>query len=183
MRLDPARLTAIVVVFAGCQFEMSCGSKTLNMDKAREFIASNLEGHTGVKPTQVTCPESVKAKKDATFECTAAFEGGAEAKVTLKQTDDKKGIVEIAKITGILLANRLEAAIAEHFGTKFNVHLKAECGPRVRPAKAGDTFTCKATDAGGASGTVTVKVKDADGNVSFKLDRPAAPPPAPPPAP
>jgi hypothetical protein len=170
------------LLFVGCQFSASCGNKNIDIEKGREFVSSALESQVGQKPTSVTCPEKVAAKKDATFECTAAF-GPATATVAIVQTDDKGG-VSITSITGILIAARLEKQIADSLGQRLNAHVTVSCGERVRPAVAGDKFMCEAKDAKGASGKIAVDVADATGKVSWAAVPPeGAAPPADPAAP
>jgi len=178
-------LSAVLLVFVGCQFQASCGGKKLNMEKAVEFVSSTLEKDVGQKPSAVTCPDSVKIEAGTMFECTVAF--GAPKAVVVMSQDDDKGNVTIKSITGILIASKLEKAISDDFGSKLNVHITTACGDRVRTATAGDKFTCDARDAKGNGGKVMVTVKDTAGNVNFELVRPEAPtepaPTAPAPAP
>ena len=159
--------TWILLLAVGCSFEASCGGKKLNIEKAKEFLAGLLEKETGAKPT-VTCPASVKLEKDKTFECTAAFAGGASAKVTIKQDDDQ-GNITVQSATGILVSTKLEKQIADHFGKANNKHVDAACGERVRPSTAGLEFQCDIKDATGSTAKVNVKVKDENGNVDFAL--------------
>jgi hypothetical protein len=105
--------------------------------------------------------------KDTAFECTAAF-GAATAKVDIVQADDKGG-VSIRSVTGILIAAKLEAQIANQLGKQLNVHVTVSCGERVRASVAGDRFLCEAKDAKGASGKVAVSVEDTSGKASFAL--------------
>ena len=94
--MNARRLVPVVVLaLARCKFEASCGGG-LNMDKAREFVASTLEREVGQKP-QVTCPEEVKAEAGASFDCTAAFDE-VKAKVTIKQ--DEVSIIDHAFANG-----------------------------------------------------------------------------------
>lgn len=164
------------LVFVGCQFQASCGGKTLRMDRTKEFVATTLERETAQKPTEVTCPDKVKISKGTSFECTVLF-GTAPAKVVLEQQDDE-GFVKITSVTGILIATKLEAAIADQLGGKLNAHFTVACGDRVRPSTPGDRFTCTAKDAQGATGPVTVIVKDDQGNVRFDLGAPTGEAPA-----
>jgi hypothetical protein len=43
-------------------------------------------------------------------------------------------------------------------------------------SKPGDTFDCKATGADGSASTVTVTVKDTEGNISWALQQPQGAP-------
>lgn len=172
----------VALLFVGCQFSASCGSKKLNMEKAKDYVGSTLETETKQKPTSVSCPDSVKIKKDAPFDCTVSF-GSAVATVTLNQNDDE-GTVSIKGVSGILIAEKLEKQIADEVGAKLNVHVTVNCGDRVRASKAGDTFTCEGKDAKGVGGTFAVNVNDTKGSVDWKLVKPeGAPTPETPPAP
>jgi len=161
---------SILFVVVGCQFQASCGTKKIDMTKAKDFVASTLERELGQKPTETTCPRSVAAEKGKTFECTAKF-GAAVATVTIDQNDDQ-GNVTIKSVTGILISSKLEKQIADHFGKQMNAHVEVACGDRIRPSNAGDTFTCDAKDAAGATAKVNVQVKDATGAVDFALAKP-----------
>lgn len=166
----PALPSFALCVLAGCSFQASCGSKKLDMKKAQEFVSTKLAEDVGEKPTNVTCPESVKIEKGKTFECTADF-GAAKATVVMSQEDDE-GFVKVTSVTGILIGKKAEAAIAERLGKQFNAHFTVDCGAPVRAATAGDSFTCTANDGAGKGGPVTVTVKDASGNVRFALGSP-----------
>ncbi len=173
-----------VCVLAGCSFQASCGSKTLDMAKAKDFVAKQLNEAVGEKPTSVDCPTSVKIAKDKMFDCTASF-GAAKAIVVLHQEDDK-GFVKIASVSGIVIGKQAEAGIADLLGKRFNAHFTVDCGARIRASTPGDRFTCTATDAAGKGGPVTVTIKDANGNVDYALGEPGDAPadaPAPQPAP
>jgi len=173
--------TAAALLFVGCQFSASCGGKKLDMKKAEEFVSTALEGDIKQKPTGVSCPASVKIAKDTTFDCQVTF-GAAVANVTIQQNDDA-GNVTIKGVTGILIAVKLEKQISDEIGKKLNVHVTANCGERVRVAKAGDTFTCDAQDAKGIGGKIAVTVKDDQGNVNWQLVNPDGSPIPPPEAP
>jgi hypothetical protein len=138
------------------------------MDEAKAFVSRALAADVGEPPASVTCPELVKLKAQETFQCTADYGGGAVATVVVRQQDDQ-GNVTVESVSGILVANKAEAAIARGLGEQLNVHATVDCGPRVRPAAAGAVFTCAASDAKGARATVEVSVKDASGNVSWRV--------------
>jgi hypothetical protein len=185
MSRRPVLSSFALCVLAGCSFQASCGSKKLDMKKAKEFVASGLTQDVGEKPTNVICPDEVKAEKGKTFECTAEF-GTVKATVVLNQDDDQ-GNVTVAAVKGLIVGKKAEAVLVEQLGKRFNAHFTVDCGARVRPATPGDTFTCTAKDEEGKGGPVTVTVKDVEGNVRFELGAPEAPAaepaPATPPAP
>lgn len=156
----------IALAFAGCSFQASCGGKSLNMENAKKFVTKMMTEQAGAPPTTVTCPDSVKLEKGKTFECTATY-GASEAKLLIDQDDDQ-GNVTVKSVTGVVLAKRAEAEIAEQIGKQTNLHVTVDCGERVHPATAGHKLTCKATDANGQSVTVEVEVRDAEGNIRFR---------------
>ena len=165
-----------VLVLVSCKYEASCGGGSLDMDKAREFVAGALEHEVGQKP-HVTCPESVKEQAGSTFDCTASF-GDVKTIVTMKQTDDK-GNVTIVSNTGILISSKLEAEITGGLKNQLHGDFKANCGPRVRPSTPGDHFTCDASEVGGSgrSGKIAVTVKDNNGNISWETQDTPSPAP------
>lgn len=171
---DGIRVAMLLLV--SCKFEASCGGNTLNMDKARDFVATTLEKDVGEKPT-VTCPASVKAETGATFDCTAAF-GDVKSTITLKQNDDK-GNVTIVSNTGLVVSAKMEQTIADGLKEQLHGDFKVNCGPRVHASTPNDHFTCDAAQVGGTGrgGKIAVTVKDANGNVSWEAQD-APPPPA-----
>jgi Domain of unknown function (DUF4333) len=176
------KLTAFLwIVCAGCSFQASCGGKTLNMDNAKKFVGSSLAREVGQEPTEVTCPDSVKMEKGKSFDCTAKF-GGPTATVTMRQ-DDEEGNVTVTSITGILISKKAEAVIAKEVSSQVKAEITVDCGDRVRTAKADEKFSCTATDPNGSKAQIDVLVKDAAGNVSWKLIPPTAPAGDAPPAP
>jgi uncharacterized protein DUF4333 len=159
---------------AGCSFQASCGSRTLDMDNARKFVVQAMTGEVGAAPDEVVCPDKVKIEQGGTFDCTARY-GKATATLTMRQNDEA-GNVTVVSISGILIMKKAEAAIAEQFGKAGSAHVTVDCGDRVRPAVAGDKLTCKATDENGATATVEVTVKDKEGNIGFKALEGGEPP-------
>lgn len=149
-----------------CSFQASCGGKKIDTDKVTGFVANNLEEQTGEKPV-TTCPASIDVKQGAKFECTAKF-GDASAKVVIVQKDDA-GTVVVDAITGILVSKRLEAQVAEGVGKQLNLHVEANCGPRVRPAVVGAKFQCDVKDAKGSTAKVDIDVKTVEGAVDWRL--------------
>jgi hypothetical protein len=69
---------------------------------------------------------------------------------------------------GLLVLPKLEKTIQQGIQEQFGVAVKTQCGGKVRVAKPGDTFTCKLTDGKGER-SVTVRVDDEQGNVTWKL--------------
>ncbi len=76
-------------LLAGCS--ASVGDKTLNTDNAEKVIGKGLTEQLGGKVT-VSCPDDVKVKKGASFECDATSPEGDKAKVTVVQKDEDGNI-------------------------------------------------------------------------------------------
>jgi hypothetical protein len=164
------------VVLAGCSVRTSCNAgPALDMDNARRFVSEFVEQHTTVKPTNVTCPERVKAEKGAKFVCT--FEvGGVSGTLTMEQTDTE-GSVSVSALTGIIASSKIE----ERVKAELAKHGKAptiDCGPRVHPSKPADVITCDARDGDAVVGRVSVTIKDQQNNVSFAFVPTSAPAPS-----
>lgn len=170
------------VVLGGCTFNASCNAgRHLNMKNAEALVEKSVAADTKLE-AKATCPKEVKAEKGARFDCQVVV-GGVTATVTLEQKDDKS-YVEVVAVSGLLVTAKLEAVIVERLGKQSTAKIEVDCGPRVRASTPGDSFQCHARDAAGATADVEVKVKDAVGNVDFKVVNVVpAPPPAAPAAP
>jgi hypothetical protein len=155
----------LLVFVTACSFSASCGGKKLNMDKAKAFIEKTLETGAGQKP-EARCPASVDIKKGGTFECTARFGPGVEAKLVMVQDDDE-GYVTIKEITGIVPMRGFEDGIVEDIAKNHDTHVEVSCGTVVRAATPGSTFQCDLKYPDGQMAKVDVTVKDIEGNASW----------------
>ena len=74
--------TALVAAIAGC------GDVKIDSGKA-EDLARKVAGSGTVKLTSVSCPDDVKAKKGADFDCDLVYADGTKGTITIHQQDDE----------------------------------------------------------------------------------------------
>jgi hypothetical protein len=149
-----------------------CGTK-LDMGVISKSISDGLASQMGLADTVVTCPqEAPPAKAGDTFECEAKPKDGGRLVVKVTQKDDKGNIAwELVKIEGFINLKTAEAAITKGIKEQTNADVTVTCGDdtKLRLAKAGETFDCEAKAADGTTSTVTVTMKDTEGNISWAL--------------
>jgi len=156
-----------------------CGGH-LDMGTITKSITDGLATQMGVTDVTVTCPtETRPLKAGDTFDCEAKPKEGGKLTLKVTQKDDQGNIAwELSKLEGFLSLPKVEDAIKE-----ANSGLTAvDCcsgAKKIRAAKAGDTFECKATAADGSAHPFVVTVKDADGNIAFAPKDAGAPAPEP----
>ncbi len=85
-----ALLAVLALLAAGCSAEVST-SKTVNTGEAEKQIAKSLKDQQGITAT-VTCPDDVKAKKGATFDCKVKADSGETGTAHVTQKDDEGNI-------------------------------------------------------------------------------------------
>ena len=76
---------ACVALIAGC------GEVKIDSGKA-EGLARKVAGSGTVKLTSVSCPDNVKAKKGADFDCDLVYADGTKGTITIHQTNDDGAI-------------------------------------------------------------------------------------------
>jgi len=170
----------LALVLAGC------GGK-LDMDKINKSIADGLSSQLGLADVAVTCPAEARPLKSGdTFDCEGKPKEGGKLTIKVTQKDDQGNIAwELSNMEGFISAQKTEEAIKSGLKEQANVDATVSCGDKkLRAAKAGDTFDCKATTADGAAHTVTVTETDATGKISWAVkDEGGAAAPAETPAP
>jgi hypothetical protein len=144
-----------------------CGGH-LDMSVINKSITDGLASQMGVTDATVTCPtETRPLKAGDTFDCEAKPKEGGKLTLKVTQKDDQGNIGwELTKLDGFLSLPKVEDAIKQ----ANNGLTAVDCGSgakKIRAAKAGDTFECKATAADGSAHPFVVTVKDADGNIAF----------------
>jgi hypothetical protein len=77
--------TALVVAVAGC------GEVKIDSGKA-EDLARKVAGSGTVKLTSVSCPDDIKAKKGADFDCDLVYADGTKGTITIHQQDDEGSV-------------------------------------------------------------------------------------------
>lgn len=157
-------LSAALIALAGC-------GATPDIPSTEKAIKEGLAQQTGLAITSVTCPpESRPAKAGDTFSCTGKAEIGGSLDLTVTQKDDKGNFAwKVAKSHGLFNMEETEASVTQGLEKAGSSDVTVDCGDRWQAGEAGDTFECHA-EAGGQSATVVVTVKDAEGNISWKVD-------------
>jgi hypothetical protein len=68
-----------------------CGEVKIDSGKA-EGLAKKVAGTGTIKLTSATCPDNVKAKKGADFNCDLVYADGTKGTITIHQQDDTGSI-------------------------------------------------------------------------------------------
>jgi hypothetical protein len=139
--------------------------------RAVETTLAGLVGKAGNLTIQsVDCPATLAAPTQAgspatvpkTYECQINSDAGAFV-VVVEPTNDPQKFRWGTK--GMLLLSKLNDFIQKSAESKNIGKVSVDCGGKIRPAKAGETFDCKVTDEKGAVRTIKVTVRDEAGNV------------------
>lgn len=143
-----------------------CGTK-LDMSVISKSISDGLASQMGLAGATVTCPtESRPAKTGDTFDCDVKPSEGGHIVVKVTQKDDQGKIAwEVTKAEGLVDLKKTEESITKGLKEQANADATVDCGggtKKMRAAKPGETFDCKATTADGTAHTVTVTI-GADG--------------------
>jgi hypothetical protein len=151
----------------------ACGTK-LDMAKLSTSVSDGIKSQLGLEVASVNCPqEERKAKAGDTFECEVTPKDGGKMTVKVTEKDDQGNVNwEVVKSEGFLSVPTVEESITKGLKEQANLDATVSCGdPKLRVSKPGETFDCKATGADGSANTVTVTVKDTEGNVSWALQQ------------
>lgn len=81
------RQLAIPGLVAGGLLFAGCGSTTLDSGSAEKSISKVFQ-QSGHPTKNVSCPNSIDAKKGTTFDCTITLDNGQTFKAHAVQTDD-----------------------------------------------------------------------------------------------
>jgi hypothetical protein len=139
--------------------------------KAFETNLAGLVGKAGNLTIQsVDCPANLAAPSQTepaataskTFDCQVNSDAGVFT-VSVEPTSDPSKFRWGTK--GMLLLSKLNDFIQKSAESKNIGKVAVDCGGKIRPAKAGETFDCKVTDTRGSLRTVKVTVRDEAGNV------------------
>ena len=84
-----SRPSRIVLLALAATTLAGCGSETtIATGKAEEFVRGQLQP----APSEVKCPDGVKAEEGKTFECNVSYADGDRGTVTVHMTDDEGGV-------------------------------------------------------------------------------------------
>ncbi len=145
-------------------------AEALDMDSIKKEIREGLAQQLQVSVQSVACPTGREMKGGDSFDCVASVEGVGRLTVTVTQKDDEGNVHwSVTKTEGLLDLAKLEALIREALKAQSGVEVKVNCGGLFRGIRVGETFECHAEDKDGATPTIKVTVKDAEGNVDWKV--------------
>jgi hypothetical protein len=82
------RIRTLVVVCCLAAFAGAC-TKTLDTPGLEDKVKAEIEEKLGETGMTVECPDDIKVKAGATFECTATGPSGTTATIEVTQTDDQ----------------------------------------------------------------------------------------------
>jgi hypothetical protein len=120
-----------------------------------------------IEATSASCPKSIQLEKGAAFQCNVTVDGKTlPVKATIV---DDKGDLRIEPLAAVVRIGQVQADLLDRLTKQFGRPFTADCGPaETRILKEGATFTCQASDAT-SKRVVTVKVKDANGTITYDV--------------
>ncbi|MFB9838576.1 DUF4333 domain-containing protein [Actinoallomurus acaciae] len=90
MSMGRPLLAAGMMLIAGCGFSAGAG-KSVDRSDVEQQVADRLSATVGQKPTAVTCPGDLKAKKGAKMRCRLEASDGTNYGVTVTVTSVDDG--------------------------------------------------------------------------------------------
>jgi uncharacterized protein DUF4333 len=172
MKIGKAHLGWMVgaVLLCGLGPAIPSRADELDMEAVKKSIRDGLVKQLEVTVQQITCPKTREAEEGDVFDCTAQVEEVGVLTVTVTQKDDDANIGwNVTKTEGLLDLKALESQIRAGLEAHGGVDVKVNCGGRFRGIRVGQTFECHAIDKDGETPTIRVTMKDAEGNVNWKV--------------
>ena len=165
-----AAVAAGIVVVAGIATAalFLLAPRTVEPQSVQREIVRITQTAVGVAPTDVRCPEGVRAEAGGTFTCTGTVDGQPMT-YTVRQDDDK-GHLTITNDRMIKLSE-VEGVLAQKVGSDVGVPVTISCEPTGRTVVVnapGTPIACTATNAADStdSAGITVTVA-ADGTPGY----------------
>jgi Domain of unknown function (DUF4333) len=170
------RLTALAVVapcclvLAGCSAEVNVGGGS---DASGEEIADEVRGDytekTGIELTRLTC-EGVEANVGEKFTCSGRNARGVQLEIAGRVTDaGSDGFDYSWHVTGAVAPGVLyERALRRQLEAEGVVLAEARCPVEIE-VEVGEEVRCRATDRGGSSRGVTLRLSDLDGGFEYRV--------------
>jgi len=148
------------------------GTRTLNTTEAERELARVTEEQAGVAPTDISCPEDIKAQAGATFSCSASLE---DQPITFTVTrTDGDGNVQITSDNSFIDIATVEASLGEQWSEAAGVAVVTSCdadGHSVLVDGVGTPISCIVANAADASDSVEVTATvDESGTVSYQVE-------------
>jgi outer membrane lipoprotein SlyB len=137
-----------------------------NVRKMEQALQGLYTRQLGVPVNLVNCPNNINIRAGSTFECRARAQE-INFGIIVKM-EDNQGRFD-SRTKGLLVVSKIEDLIQRNIKEKTGVNVTANCGSKLRPAVAGETFSCQVRDQKGQSRNAQVTVKDDSGNINVKL--------------
>jgi len=144
----------------------SSSSNTSDVKKVEAALKNLYTEKAGVPIESVNCPDNANIKPGGSFECKATTQG-VKFDLAVKMENSEGSFNSNTK--GLIVLSKIEDLLKQTAKEKANIDLTADCGGKVRQAKAGDTFNCKVQSKDGKTGNAKITVKDEQGNINVKL--------------
>lgn len=166
MRTAQLVVSAIVAlaVLAGC----SQPAETLERAGTQRAVSRVITGRVdGAVPT-TSCPRDIARGKGRTVTCTVTLKGTEGTVRTRVRQVDGDGTLAVSVLDAVVANSRVTTELKAQLKARFARAFQADCGQGLRIVAPGETFRCRARDAGGRR-TVTVTVTDPAGTLRFRV--------------
>jgi hypothetical protein len=166
----------LIAAVAGALALAGCGSSSTSSSTSTTpvrtvdtaTVESGIEdqlSNPGATVTSAKCPDDVKAKPDATFQCSVTWSNGATGKVRVSQTTPNHYTYELVSGSVQVPGATVEKSLQEDLAKQGAPNALVNCPDNII-VKVGTTVTCDVSSASGvAGGTVTFSFSDATGTV------------------
>ncbi len=136
------------------------------VEQAEQALKTLYTQQIGAPVESVNCPDNIKFQAGNAFECQATAQ---KVKFTIQvKMENDQGRFD-SQTKGILILPRIEELLEKTVKEKAKIDVNADCGGKLRAAKAGETFTCEIKDNQGQSRKAEITVKDETGNINVKI--------------
>jgi Domain of unknown function (DUF4333) len=165
-----ALLVACCLALAGCSAEVNVGgSSNASGEEIADELRDDYAGKTGIALERLTC-EDVEAQAGEKFSCSGRNARGVQLEIDGKVTDtsgdgfDYSWHVAEAVAPGVLYERALRRQLEEDGVALAEVRCPLEVEVEV-----GEELRCRATDRGGSSRDVTLRLTDLDGGFEYQV--------------
>lgn len=126
------------LLLVGCE-------KTLDHETIAQAIQQDVIKQGGTSLKQVTCPQGIKLKAEAEFECIGEIDSGYTFAIPVKQKDDAGNVTwAVPNARGLLNLANLETQMQEALTRELGARPVVDCGDgSFKGVKPGQTFDCK----------------------------------------
>lgn len=160
----PLLLAAAALGACGGDDDDGGGGRTVDANALEQEIEQNLSSKT-VEVKSVSCPDDVKSEEGAKFTCSAKFDEGGSAKISVTETKAPNQFSYSFKPgTVVLPGPAVEKKLEEDLAAQGLPNATVQCPSEIKVV-AGSTVTCPATGAGGGAGSVSFEFSDAAGTI------------------